>query len=139
MMERFEGEVNPHSYSTFGFRQVVHLSLRRLGVRPKQLPLNEFDVQYEIYEKNRPYTPAVLSVPRESNADKIKKGMRAEQVLDFLGAPDFVGNDTWEYDMDSQEPFSLILKWDVRQVIDIQKKMPPLWKVRFVRDEQIGN
>ncbi len=136
-LERFDGEVNPHSYGTFTLRQVIHLSLRRLGKVPKPLPLNQFDLQYEDRKKNRPYVPKPLSVAREANADKVKKGMKAEQVLDLLGAPDFVGYKTWEYDMDSSAPFSLIVNWDVRHVLDIQKKMPALWKEDFARDEQI--
>ncbi len=137
MLERFEGEVNPHSYETFTLRQVVQLSLRRLGIAPRQLPANRFDVQYEAYKKNHPYTPKPLSMPRETNADRVKTGMKAEQVLDLLGGPDFVGYDTWEYDMDSTPPFSLILKWDVRHVIEVQRKTPALWKDGFVRDEQV--
>jgi hypothetical protein len=39
--------------------------------------------------------------------------------------------------MDSEPPFSLILKWDVRHVVGVQRKMPALWKDDFVRDEQI--
>jgi hypothetical protein len=39
-------------------------------------------------------------------------------------------------DMDANSPFSLILKWDVRQVIDV-KKTPALWKKGLARDVQI--
>ena len=39
--------------------------------------------------------------------------------------------------MDSDHPFTLILKWDLRRVIDVKKKMPVLWKQGFIRDEQI--
>jgi len=82
--------------------------------------------------------PKPLSVAREANSDKVKKGMKAEEVLDLVGPPDFVGYDeTWGYDMDSSVPFSLVVKWGVRRVLDVQKKMPALWKEGFVRDEQI--
>jgi outer membrane protein assembly factor BamE (lipoprotein component of BamABCDE complex) len=101
------------------------------------LPLTQFDIQYEDHKKNRPYTFKPRSSARDANADKVKKDMKAEQVLDLLGAPDFVGYDTWEYDMDSSPPSSLTLKWDVRQVTDVQRKTPALWKDGFVRDEQI--
>jgi hypothetical protein len=136
-LERFDGEVNPHTYSTFTLRQVIHLSLRRLGQVPTPLPVYQFDVQFQDHKTHRPYTPKPLSVPRAANADKVKERMKAEQVLDLLGSPDFVGYDTWEYDMDSEPPFSLILKWDVRHVVGVQRKMPALWKDDFVRDEQI--
>jgi hypothetical protein len=135
--ERFEGEVNPHSYETFTLRQVVQLSLRRLGKTPRPLAANQFDVQYEAYKKNHPYVPKVTDVPRATTAAKVTTGMKAEQVLDLLGGPDFVEYDSWAYDMDASPPFSLILKWDARKVIDVEKKTPALWKKAFVRDEQI--
>lgn len=135
--ERFEGEVNPHSYETFTLRQVAQLSLRRLGKTPRPLAANQFDVQYEVYKKNHPYTPKPPSMLRASNAGNVKAGMKAEQVLDLVGGPDFVGYDTWEYDMDANPPFSLIVKWDARKVIDVERKTPVLWREGFVRDEQI--
>jgi hypothetical protein len=137
MMDRFDGEVNPHSYETFTLRQVVQLSLRRLGKTPRPLAANQFDVQYEVYKKNHPYIPKPTTIPRASNAGNVKTGMKAEQVLDLVGGPDFVEYDTWEYDMDANPPFSLILKWDARKVIDVERKTPALWKEGVVRDEQI--
>lgn len=137
MTERFDGEVNPHSYETFTLRQVVHLSLRRLGKTPRALPLTRFDVQYDAHEKNHPYTPIPLAVSRGTNAGKVKPGMQAEQVLDLLGAPDFVGGATWEYDMDGDEPFSLTVTWDARHVLAVEKRAPALWTQGFVRDEQV--
>ncbi len=135
--ERFEGEVNPHSYETFTLRQVVQLSLRRLGKTPRPLAANQFYMEYEVYTKNHPYLPKAIAVPRAINAGNVKVSMRAEQVLGLLGGPDFVGYDTWEYDMDANPPFSLIVKWDARKVTDVKKKTPVLWKDGFVRDEQI--
>ncbi len=134
--ERFEGEVNPHSYETFSVRQVAQLSLRRLGMTPQALPATRFEVEYPDYKKNRPYEPKTTAIPRAVNAGKVAEGMKAEMVLDLLGGPDFVGYDSWEYDMDATRPFSLLVRWDARQVIDVQKR-PPLWKEGFVRDEQI--
>lgn len=135
--ERFEGQVNPHSYHTFTLRQVAHLSLRRLGKTPRPLPAHQFDVHFKEYEKNHPYVPKLPFAPRANNTNKITPGMNAEKILDLIGSPDFVSYDTWEYDMDADPPFSLILKWNSRYVVDVQKKSPPLWKEGFVRDKQI--
>lgn len=135
--ERFEGEVDPHSYETLTLRQVVQLSLRRLAKTPRPLTANQFDVQYEEYQKNHLYVPQSTVAPRAINAEKVKTGMKAEEVLDLLGGPDFVGYDTCEYDMDADLTFSLILKWDCRHVIDVTKKTPALWKAGFTRDKQI--
>lgn len=135
--EQFEGEVNPGSYNTFTLRQVVQLSLRRLGKTPRPLPAIQFDIKYEAYEKNHPYFPKVGEVPRATNCAKVRTGMKAEQVLDLLDGPDFVESETWEYDMDANPPFTLILKWDARHVIDVQKRTPALWKKGLLRDVQI--
>jgi hypothetical protein len=137
MLETFDGEVDPHSYETLTMRQVAQLSLRRLGETPKPFPVHRFDVRYKDYDRNHRYVPKALSVARHLNIDKVQKGMKAEQVLDVLGGPDFVGYDTWEYDMDSVPPTSLVLKWDARKVIGIEKKTPPLWKDGLSRDEAL--
>lgn len=133
--ERFDGEVNPRHYHTLGVRQVMQLSLRRLGQRPRQFPALTFDVQYEDSEKSHPYAPKPISVPRETNADKVKVGLKAEQVLDLLDGPDFARHDTWEYDMDANPPYTLILTWDARQVTEVKTKTPVAWKDGFTRDE----
>lgn len=135
---QFDGEVDPGSFHTLTVRQVIQLSLRRLGKTPRQLPANRFDMQFDDYEKNRPYVPKRLRAPRETYIDEVQAGQTAEQVLDLIGAPDFVGRSrTWEYDMDASPPFSLILKWDERKVVDVQRVEPALWKEGFTRDEQI--
>jgi hypothetical protein len=133
--ETFRNEVDPHSYETFNMRQMVQLSLRRLGETPKPFPVNQFDVRQEVWNGFHAYVPKPLSVPRQENSDKIHKGMKAEQVLDLLDGPDFVGYDTWEYDMDAVPPFTLVIKWDARKVIGVEKKIPPLWKQGLLRDD----
>jgi hypothetical protein len=125
-----EGQVDPHSYHQLGFRQTVQLSLRRLGKTPKPLPVYFFDVRFKDYDKNHLYVPKPLpaATPRHANVEKVEKGMKAEQVLALIGSPDYVGYDTWEYDMDAEKPFTLILKWDPLHVIGIEKQTPPRWQ-----------
>jgi hypothetical protein len=140
MLDKFNGEVDPHSYHQLGFRQTVQLSLRRLGKTPKPLPVYFFEVRFEEYKKDHLYIPKSLppTAQRHKNAEKIEKGMKAEQVLALIGSPDCVGYDnTWKYDIDADAPFTLILKWDVRHVIGIEKKTPPEWQDGFSRDENI--
>jgi hypothetical protein len=133
-------EVDPASERAFSLRQVAQLSLRRLGRKPKPLPLTQhYYVRNEPGEKLRPYLPKARSVPREANVDKLRKGMKALEVLDLLGEPDYHrydGGDIWEYDMDSTAPFSLSLTWNSRKLVEIQKKRPVLWKSTLVRDAQ---
>ncbi|MBN2580963.1 MAG: hypothetical protein JXB10_18420 [Pirellulales bacterium] len=136
-LEKYENEVNPHDYEVFTLRQKIQLSLRRLGVIPKPLPGVRFRMDFEDFNKSYYYDPPALKVPRHENADKIQKGMKAEQVLALLGGPDFVCYGRWEYDMDGKPPFTLILQWDAHHVIGVKKKTPPLWQKGFCRDEQV--
>jgi hypothetical protein len=137
-LEEFDGEVDPHSYSTFRLRQVVHLSLRRLGKTPGPWPIHEFEKRYEDHTRDSKYRPKPLAVPRNARSDAIRNGMKAEAVLDLIGAPDFIGHDTWEYDVDSTPASSLVLKWDARRVTRIERRSPALWKQGLVRDRQIA-
>lgn len=132
-----DGQVDPYDCHTLTLRQVVQLSLRRLDETPRVLSPILFDVWYKDYDKRHPFVPKALSVPRHTNIDKLQKGMKAEEVLSLLGGPDFFGGNAWQYDMDSMPPMSLIVKWEKRRVIGIEKQTPPLWKKGFTRDEQI--
>lgn len=138
MLEKFNNEVDPHSYRTLTMCQIAQLSLRRLEEKPGAFSVNQFQIRREVYNGYYSYVPKALLAPRHANIDKVQNGMKAEQVLDLLGGPDFVGDATWEYDMDTVPPISLILKWDVRHVIGIVKKSPPLWKDGLSRDEAIA-
>ena len=141
---KFEGEVCECEYSTFTLRQVTQLALRRLGKTPRQLPATQFDVRYEDYKKNRPYVPRKIDGPRAANAGKIKTGMTPEEVLDLIDAPDFVGREKrapgdaiWEYDMDAETPFTLLVHWDGRRVAVVEQIKPARWQDGQVRDWKI--
>ena len=135
--ERFEGQVNPHSYRTLQLRQVVHLSLRRLGRLPGPWPSTVFDVEYDDYARRHPYQAKAAPGPRHTHAREVKQGMTAEQVLDLIGAPDFCGYAAWEYDLDTTPPSSLTITWDVRHVTGVKTIKPALWQQGFSRDEQL--
>lgn len=130
----FNGEIEPHSYSTFTLRRVVALSLRRLGEEPKQLPIHVFPVRHRNYEDNYDYQPKPLAQPRHTLVDKLELGMTPEQVLDLIGSPDFMVYFPWEYDMDADPPYTLALKWNGRKLSGIERIEPPRWK----SDDQEG-
>lgn len=136
IMHMPDGKVDPFSYSTLTFRQVVQLSLRRLGVAPKPLPVYIFDVRFHDYTKNHDYHPRGLAHARGYGVESIKDEMEAEQVLALIGTPDFVDGNNWEYDIDSNHPFSVIVtwNWDTGQVTSVEKRDPPIWRDGFVRD-----
>ncbi len=137
-LDEFEDEVDPHSYSTLEMRQVVHLSLRRLGKSPGPLPIHVFSRKYKKGERTKTYEPKPLAEARHMTADSVRKGMKADEVLDLIGAPDFVRYGTWEYDMDAEPAYSLIVKWDRRSVVGTEKRGPALWQQGMVRDRQFA-
>jgi hypothetical protein len=134
----FNGEVDPLSYSTSTLRQVAQLSLRRLGETPRPFPVTEFKKRFADSTKDTEYAPPALEGPRHSRVDEVKSGMTAEQVLTLIGAPDYIESDTWEYDMDAKPAYSLILKWQARSIIRVERKSPALWKDGLKRDAQIA-
>jgi len=131
----FENEVDPHSYSTFTLRQVVQLSLRRLGVPPKPLPCHSFDLVQG--DDRSEFVPPARTRSREESVQDVKVGMPAKQVLTLVGSPDFVGYDAWSYDIDADSPFSITLTFDARNVTMIQKE-DALWKSGLSRDEALA-
>ena len=145
-----EGRVNPFNHSVFSLRQAVQLSLRRLGETPRSYPATEFDIEYDDFDKHRKFVPPILTVPRHENAKKVRLGMEPESVLSILGEPDFV-DDSWEYDMDSTPPSTLVLSWGQplstqlglthegpAQVTWIQRLKTPSWAKGQIRDRQIA-
>jgi hypothetical protein len=136
-METHMGEVNPFNWDTYTFRQVVQLSLRRLGATPRLYPATQFKMDEPGPETLRPFKPKPLKQPRSERIALIHPGQRAEQVLNAIGAPDFVSNDTWDYDMDSKPPFTLRVLWSDRRVMAIKRLSPPLWQRGNTRDVDV--
>ena len=88
-------------------------------------------------DSSTPFSPPALTVPRHENAEHVMVGMTAREVLTLLGSPDYVGRDTWSYDMDGRRPYSLTLKWDARRIVSMDRETPALWQGQLVRDRLI--
>jgi len=116
----FNNEVDPFRYCTYDLRQTAQLSLRRLGVAPRNLPCHRFMI--ERGDEEFPFTPKKQTQPRHKNATQVKTGMSAKKVLNTIGAPDYIDDDSWSYDMDAEVPFSLTLTFDTYNVTAIKKK-----------------
>lgn len=137
--ETVEGTVNPFERSEFTLRTVAQLSLRRLGKVPLPLPLTEFDVEFNDSKKNHPFRPSVPPGPRADQVEKLTAGLKPEQVMNLIGAPDLVDMPHWEYDIDANPPFTLIVSFEARKVSKIERKSPAFWKDGLTRDAQIAN
>lgn len=122
------GIVNKPCY-TLSTRQVVQLSLRRLSRSPKPLACNGFvedvgrDARDKYFDK---FEEAGKS--RRANVAQIVPKMELMEVIKLLGAPDYVLWNRWEYDIDGDEPFTLIIKLDAKSVREVERKTPPAWK-----------
>lgn len=106
---------------TFDLRQIVHLSLRRLSVLP------DASACTELGDYNTPYRIPPLARPRAENVGNLGKKMRPEQVLALVGAPDFIDQGVWYYDMDTSKPYTLLITWGRDGVDSIRRETPPLW------------
>ncbi|OYV05868.1 MAG: hypothetical protein CFE26_09300, partial [Verrucomicrobiales bacterium VVV1] len=136
--ETVDGTVNPSQHSEFTLRTVVQLSLRRLGKTPLPLPATEFKVEFKDSKKDHPYRPKPLAGSRAANVEKLSAGLKAEQVMDLVGAPDFVDRYIWEYDIDADPPYTLILDLSSLKVAKIERKSPAFWQDGLTRDAQIS-
>ena len=117
-----EGRIDPFNYSTYTTRQNVHLALRRLGERPGAFPCTSFKTEHKEYKKQKPYVRKPVPGTRESNAEKVKKGMSPEQVIDLIDCPDYIPSRDWQYDIDAEKPYTLTISWtDERTVEDVKR------------------
>ena len=132
---KHDGVVDPFTYSTFTIRQVAQLSLRRLGEVPQQLPAMRFKMINE--NGDHEFKPVPLKQSRHTRVSNLRIGMKAEQVLTLIGSPDFVSRETWDYDIDNADPYTLVVSWDGQQVKEITRKSPPVWQDGETRDETI--
>jgi hypothetical protein len=132
-----EGRVNPFNYSTYTTRQSIHLALRRLGEKPGPFPCTQFKTEHKEYKKMKPYVREPVDGSRHTNATKIQKGMSPEQVINLVDCPDYIPGRTWQYDMDTDEPYTLAISWtDDLKVKEIKMTRPALWKEGTLRDSE---
>lgn len=127
-------ETSVYAWREYSFRQGAHLALRRLGQVPGDQPCTQFSrVRGEKLEE-APREP--LAVPRATRGEWVVAGMNAVQVLERVGAPDFAWmtnqrpiRATWDYDMDTDDPYSLRVHWNDRCAVNrVEIIRPPLWQ-----------
>ena len=128
--------IDPGFRSELLLRQVVHLSLRRLGEGPDVFPC-----VHPVVEGTDPPKWAELpelAVPRDDGARELQPGMSPESVVGLLGGPDFIGlHAEWEYDIDAHVPYTLAITWSEQGVETITTTRPAVWQQKDKRDLQI--
>lgn len=133
------GKEFPAFWDTYSLRQFAQLSLRRLGAEPGPYPETqpEFDVAGP--GTARPLAVTRLIQPRSERIGLLSPGQFARQVINAIGAPDFLTADdnTWEYDIDSSRPCTLRVIWVDGRVKSIKTLTPPLWQRGTTRDVNV--
>lgn len=133
------GELDPLWSGAFELRQLAQLSLRRLDVRPAALPGSAIATRYADHSRIDYLDAPELAQPREDAAGEVREGMTAAEVARLIGYPDFVSahRGAWEYDMDADPPYTLLVIWDARRVLEVRREAPPLWQQGNRRDHAI--
>jgi hypothetical protein len=127
-----DGRINPYAWQNLTARQLAQLSLRRLGVQPsghQTTRLHRAKDGYWQPQDPRPFR-------RELRAAEIRAGMTPDEVLDKMGAPDFLDNQCWEYDLDGDTPCTLLVAWGKEGVSKTQRIVPAKWADGENRDRQ---
>jgi hypothetical protein len=130
------GKIDPFEWDTFTFRNIAHLSLRRLGAPPQPYPETQLKLNEPAPDYSRDYTPPPLPAPRAERMRLVRRGESAEAVMAAIGAPDYISNDTWDYDMDARPPFTLRLHWIHLRVKSVERIEPAAWQ-RGDRDQTV--
>ncbi|AMV20669.1 hypothetical protein [Planctomyces sp. SH-PL14] len=129
--------VDPMDLRQFRLRQIAQLSLRRLGEKPASLPC--YQVHFRVAGEAIPFSPTPIEPQRHENVAAVKLGMKPRDVLLALGSPDVVWRtDTWNYDMDAPEPFSVAITFSEGRVTKIERRAAE-WKDGLTRDEQVSD
>ncbi len=130
--EASPGGIRPGVYQNLTVRQTAQLCLRRLGVRPSAYQATK------LYRADRYWHPQdPLPFQREKRITDLKPGMIPERVLKLIGAPDFIINGAWEYDLDGEDASTLVITWKAKGCGKIQKLIPPKWRNGIERDREL--
>jgi hypothetical protein len=104
-LEATETEIVPFCYKAYSLRQLVQLSLRRLGVKPAGWPATAVGNHVLSPSARFPWRMVALAAP----------GMTAGALLAALGPPDRISVPVWQYDIDDPgAAFTLNIIWSER-------------------------
>lgn len=120
---KYEGGINPFQQREFTLRRIAQLGLRRFGEAPAAQP----GVQISGAETIGTNLPA----PRAERVDLLQPGMKPRAILEAIGHPDqlrFGRQGRWEYDIDGDEPFTLVIHFDQDHwQLERTERVPPKW------------
>ncbi len=126
------GGVRPGVYQNLTLRQTAQLCLRRFGLRPNTYQATKL---YRADHYWQPHDP--LPFKRQTRVRDLKPGMAPERVLELVGAPDFIINGAWEYDLDGEDACTLVITWEAKGCGKIEKSIPPKWRNGVEREREL--
>ncbi|MEQ8315948.1 MAG: hypothetical protein RIE77_08740 [Phycisphaerales bacterium] len=131
---KYEGGINPFQQREFTLRRVAQLGLRRLGETPAAPSGVQISGGHAIGVN--------LPAPRAERVDLLRPGMKPREILETIGHPDqlrFGRRGTWEYDIDAEEPFTLVIHFDADHLqVDRTERVPPKWMGKERWDDVFG-
>ncbi|MCC9601927.1 hypothetical protein LOC67_15305 [Stieleria sp. JC731] len=128
------GKINPYAYQSLPVRQRAQLSLRRIGVLPSHHQSTKVFLERQEYWC--PTDP--LPHPRESKIDEITQGLTPDTIVSMIGTPDYIHFRVWEYDIDGDLPFTLLIEWDEDGAKKIDRLIPAKWSEGHSRDRSLA-
>jgi hypothetical protein len=135
-----DGYVDPFGWGEYTVRAKAQTALRRLGARPAGLPATCFWHSNKD-RKSRQLVNIKFAGDRVASVDQVQSGMSPLDVITLIGVPDAVvraEGHGWEYDMDSEKPFTLRVCWTTVNpptVSGVERFTPPRWVDDDVRDD----
>ena len=163
LLKQLEAAANESSSSTFAGadieyeenlpRQIAQFSLRRLDAVPIGYPASQIEVNGKEPNWKSPWPAS--GATRSKEADKLQIAWTRLQILDAIGPPDFIylwhdrdseedkdekddkDHYVWEYDMDSEKPFTLRLILSDHKLLRAVRTQP-MWRTSD-RDEYLAH
>lgn len=126
------GGIQPATFQNLTVRQAAQLCLRRLGLRPSTHQTTRLYRNKTYWQPGDP-----LPFQREDRVQQLKLGMKPEEVMELMGAPDFITHRGWEYDLDGDSPATLVIRWGAGGVEGSENEAPPKWRNGVGRDRAL--
>lgn len=121
---KYANGINPFQQREFTLRRIAQFGLRRFGLKPAELS----GVQISGAEA----IGVQLPEPRAERVELVQPGMEPREILESIGHPDilrFGRAGKWEYDIDAEEPYTLVIHFDKdHREVARTERVPPKWK-----------
>lgn len=115
-------------YHTPYCRRLAQNSLRRLGVKPHGFPAHTFTDEESRPPLRQPQPGPIDGTTIHAQLAGIRTGTALAEVYQRLGGPDHIDGNFWQYDVDVDPPYTVLL-WLAKDesVERMVRYYPPFW------------